>query len=231
MTPRERPILFSAPMVRALLAGTKTQTRRILTNQPSPMEVEAQYGPSRTFALEVGFCGERSRYGLPGDRLWVKETWRCWERETDRVDGIRFAADDAFVPIENTKEAADLWCAARKEPIGHDMTWRPSIFMRAWMARIRLQVTEVRVQRVQEITEEDARAEGLTPITKDGGRTIKYGIPDRDGLPGTDDDGWPWSDWSTDPREAFKRLWCRINGPESWEANPWVWAISFRRLP
>jgi len=105
--------------------------------------------------------------------------------------------------------------------------WRPSIHMHPWASRITLEVMAVKVERLQEISESDAVSEGLRPITKDG-RLVKYGVPDSDGLPGNDDYGWPWEQWCADPREAFTRLWNTINGPGSWDQNPWVAAYSFR---
>ena len=104
------------------------------------------------------------------------------------------------------------------------------IHMPRWASRITLEVTGIRVERLQEISELDAITEGLTALTKDGGRTIKHGIPDRDGLPGNDNYGWHWSEWEKDSRVAYRKLWESINGPGSWDANPWVWVIEFRRI-
>ncbi len=90
----------------------------------------------------------------------------------------------------------------------------------------------VRAERLRDITDEDARREGLSSLTKDGGRVFKWGIPDQDGLPGTDDDGWEWQDWNTSPRTAFQRLWNSINGDDPatcWAANPIVARIEFKR--
>lgn len=101
--------------------------------------------------------------------------------------------------------------------------------MPRWASRITLEVTGIRVERLQDISEEDAIAEGLSGITKDG-KLIKYGIPDQDGLPGTDNTGWPWRDWQKDPRDAYRRLWESINGRGSWDANPWVWVVEFKRV-
>lgn len=136
---KERPILFNSQMVCAILAGTKTQTRRPSTSDklrelPAPAEV--------------------------GDVLWVRETWRTHERPEDMVDGIQFAADGAFVPINNTFAAAEAWVVAHDNN-KHGGKWRPSIHMPKWAARIRLEVTDVSLERVQSITEEEARAEGI----------------------------------------------------------------------
>jgi hypothetical protein len=107
--------------------------------------------------------------------------------------------------------------------------WKPSIHMPRAASRILLEVVSVRVERLQDISEADAVAEGIKALTKDG-RTIKYGIPDRDGLPGNDNDGWHWCNWMPDASLAYRRLWQEINGFGSWEANPWVWVVEFTRL-
>lgn len=101
--------------------------------------------------------------------------------------------------------------------------------MPRWASRITLEIVAVRVERLNEISEPDAKAEGLKALSKDG-TLVKYGIPDRDGLPGNDDYGWHWKEWERDPRQSFRRLWESLNGPGSWDANPWVWVIEFRRV-
>jgi hypothetical protein len=156
-------------------------------------------------------------YGEPGDRLWVRETWRCFERPSDGVDGVLFRADDAFQEIENTRAAADAWVQA------NDKTgkWRPSIFMPRWASRIDLEVTEVRVQRLDEISEEDARAEGVV-------------LPSFDEQVARGDaiDGLRPVIRKATTRGEFSRLWDSINAERGygWAANPWVWAITFRRV-
>jgi hypothetical protein len=212
---KERPILMSAPMVRAILAGRKTQTRRLVT---VPWRGSQRTLPYEPYWIDTDgvlqFCDETgdyrpwvdcvAPYGKPGERLWVKETFR-----------------EVFGETRYRASIAEL----------HGETWKPSIFMPRKLSRITLEVTDVRVQRVQDISEEDAKAEGLSPITKDG-HLIKWGIPDRDGLPGTDNDGWPWQEWERDPRKAFAKLWDKINGKRApWSESPWVWVVSFRVLP
>lgn len=237
---------MSAPMVLRILAGAKTQTRRLLNPQPVRRRDLDAYIPCAKpddWIWEAGKNDDlvtadpatsptllkRCRFGVPGDRLWVKESWRAEEREPDMVDGIRFQADDAFQEIANTKEAADAWIEANDNG-RHGESWRPSIYMPRWASRLTLEITEVRVQQLQSITAEDAIAEGLCAITKDG-KTIKYGIADRDGFPGTDDHGMPWHEWSQDTREAFRVLWDRLNGDRAaWDTNPWIFAISFRQV-
>lgn len=107
--------------------------------------------------------------------------------------------------------------------------WRPSIHMPRWASRILLEVVSVRVERLNDISEGDAKAEGLAEISKDG-KMFKFGIPDRDGLPGTDDHGWTWRDWKHSARNAFWQLWDSINGEGSWDDNPWVWVVEFKRI-
>lgn len=193
----DRPIIFSTPMVQALLAGRKTQTRR-LVKKPAALDALAVFGA--TMLLQPG-CADLLPFA-PGDRLWIRETWH-----PDGDPGPSYRAD--YHPA-----SGDGW------------GWKPSIHMPRWASRLTLLVTEVRVQRLQGINEEDAKAEGLATVTKDG-KFWKWGIPDRDGLPGTDDVGWPWVDWCRDPRDAYRKIWESLHGPGSWEANPWVAAISF----
>lgn len=219
---KTRPILFSAPMVRALLEGRKTQTRRILKPVGHDdgfvivQQDNCKLWPYRSDDGESLFVTIRGQtheipmecpYGQPGDMLYVRETWR-------EIAGL----------IEYRATLSD-----RQSP-DNLFRWRPSIHMPRWASRITLElVRNVRVERLQDISEEDAKAEGLRAITKDG-KLVKYGIPDRDGLPGTDNHGWPWVDWNTDPVAAYRRLWESVNGPGSWAANPWVWVIEFRRV-
>lgn len=215
---RERPILFSGSMVRALLAGTKTQTRRVVKLRGYPgADVVVHDGkvwkPSR-----VDYAGfVECPYGRPGDRLWVRETWRHIEGGAiyDSAGGMM----DAF-------EDETIYRADRPTYPG---PWKPSIFMPRWASRITLEIESVRVERLQDISGEDAMAEGLKAITKDG-RLTKYGIPDSDGLPGTDNTGWPWNEWRISPVDAYCVLWEIINGHGSWAANPWVWVVGFRRV-
>lgn len=194
---KERPILFQGPMVRAILDWRKTQTRREIKPQPEgPACVRAlQYHAATGNLLLGGNCP----YGTVGDRLWVRETWMTYERE-DGLDGVLFRADAGFRQIENTPQAAAKWVAARHGVAGK---WRPSIFMPRWASRITLEITSVRVERLQEISNEDCFAEGM------------------------------WEE--TNPEVKCNRLWYSslwetINGPGSWDKNPWVWVIEFLRL-
>lgn len=200
---KERPILFSAPMVRALLAGTKTQTRRAAkltagahVKEPGGHRRWHPADPEATLACP---------YGQPGDLLWVRETWHDASSSLHscalyRADGI------------------DL----------HWDKWTPSIHMPRWASRITLEITRVRIERLQGISEADAKAEGIERATDFPGW---YRHPLRGDSPGLADAGKAGKCPTAFPRLAFQALWESINGPASWDANPWVWAIEFRRLP
>lgn len=257
---KERPILFSAPMIRAILEDRKTVTRRII-EKPTRFGMLSDLsavvnilpaGAAEWWNLKAtdGIVGAvKCPYGQPGDRLWVRENW-IYNGSVFHTGGgkpesyesvIQYPADgekrtvlrpgaNLLSPPNQRKQRPD---ESNKEfnkyLIRFFQVVRPSIHMPRWASRITLEVTGIKVERLQDITEDQAKAEGLTALTKDGA-LIKYGIPDRDGLPGTDNDGWPWQEWNTSPREAFKKLWESINGPGSWELNPWIWVISFKRV-
>jgi hypothetical protein len=253
---KERPILFSAPMVHAILEGRKTQTRRMVKGQEFWGEFSRSARPidSGMWRVEgcepinedlqgnkVTFVDVRCPYGQPGDRLWVRETWQYYDWTEDGMPWIRYCADgktiirSANVPDEWSEKISGIW-ESLSDPANYDIDqraadrrWRPSIHMPRWASRITLEITGVRVERLNDISEQDAIAEGLKAITKDGS-LVKYGIPDRDGLPGADDDGWPWKKWCTDPRGAFFGLWESINGAGSWRQNPLVWVVEFKRV-
>lgn len=190
---KERGILFSAPMVRALLNGTKTQTRRIVKPQPDFVhgEIVAKFTKQDE---ELGRLGEviKCPYGQPTDILWVRETWRT-------------VAEADSLPPRDLTPAHRVWFDA---DIPHQPGYgrfRPGMFMPRWASRITLEVTAVRVERLQDISEEDAMAEGVA-------------WRERAGLA------------NYTARKLYRTLWESINGPGSWDANPHVWAISFRRV-
>lgn len=191
---KERPILFSVPMVMAILEGRKTQTRRIVKDT-GLYAIEEKYHGKETARRELANLATQCKYGKPGDRLWVRETWRTHEMPNGD-DGILFRADGSFVPIENTAEAAEKWCAVKRS------LWRPSIFMPRWASRITLEITGVRVERLQDISSQDAIKEGI-------------GITMRN-EPGA--------------VQRYAEIWESINGPGSWAENPFVWVIEFRRI-
>lgn len=194
---KERPILFSGPMVRALLAGTKTQTRRVVKPQPRILAGELMCW--KDDALTDDQMAACSPYGQPGDRLWVREA-HCFCPRSPSMEKWSHTPEEARVVYG----ADDLMLTG---PYG---LWRPkmrpSIHMPRWASRITLEVTGVRVERLQDISTSDAEAEGW---------------------PGPDAEN---SISSTYPIAWYSKLWEEINGPGSWTANPWVWCVSFRRL-
>lgn len=191
----DRPIIFSAPMVRALLDGRKTQTRRVLKPQPKMLRGAGPFyrphpttAPHEWHALHGGHIAAivKVPYAV-GDRLWVREAWF-----DPQMDGAR-----------------RLYVADNPQDVGPVHRKRPSIHMPRWASRLTLTVTDVRVQRLQEISEEDARAEGL-----------EWAAPTW-GVKGLAES------WNGDPRLAFAALWNSLHGPGAWDANPWVCALTF----
>lgn len=211
----ERPILFSAPLVRAILDGRKTVTRRpVKSLHVGDLNVFA-YDATRGL-WEGGVYGDggavahgewvRCPYGQAGDRLWVRETWTAYTKqgETDECDEIECAP--AEMPERYGTTIADVVYAA--DETSCPKRWRPGIHMPRWASRITLAVTSVGVERLQDITEEDARAEGVEAFQ-------------------ADPEGDCWTDGKH--RTAFEHAWNSIYGwePNAWAQNPWVWTISF----
>ncbi|WP_421193939.1 hypothetical protein [Aeromonas jandaei] len=192
----ERPVIFNGEMIRAILAGRKTQTRRIMKPQPEPVPGKPgeYWWPAKAFETmvkmsdfqRVGFEGaaaDASPFGRIGDRLWVRETFGdCGVRLVYRAD-----ADDGAS------------CQVTR--------WTPSIHMPRSVCRLLLEITDVRVERLNDINEQDALAEGMDDGTSPA--AIAAG-------------------WFEKPRRAFRRLWERIYGQESWDSNPWVWVVEFK---
>lgn len=209
---KELPILFSAPMVRAILDGRKAMTRRVIRQQPSA-------------GVRWGFDGWedghgralRCPYGQPGDRLWVRETWGVADWTEDGYPFIKYAATPGRmhlrenIPDEWSDKVSWVW-AELSNPKNYnidgsaaDRRWRPSIFMPRWASRITLELTAVRVERVQDISDEDAEREGVDTTN---------------------------SSISGYCRERFRKLWDFINAKRGygWDANPWVWVVEFKRV-
>lgn len=215
ITMKERPILFSAPMVRAILEGRKTQTRRIVKPQDSihgptesggvfwiPEAMQGEVEPNCAAILAT----ERCPYGQPGDQLWVKETFRV--NGTMAGPRVTYAADKAEAFPKGCPDDCPDWVA-------DDNHWRPSIFMRRYASRIQLSITSVRVERLNDCSEEDAKAEG---------------VHWDDGLGGWSADEQGGCFHASSPVIAYEKLWESINSPGSWTANPWVWVITFERI-
>ena len=227
----DRPILMSAPMVRALLNDTKTQTRRVMKPQPHHMYGDQAYGPPHGRCEpdggSVGYPLLLCPYGQPGDRLWVREAWRTTS-DLDKLSGGQIAEAcieagymDPWAPLQ---WEADLsrrnWVHTGTPPPNESEPpagrYRHARFMPRWASRITLEITEVRVQRLQAITEMDAYTEG---IDTEG---HAYNEAEHAMIGGA-------SSRLAPSVHAYACLWDSINGPGSWDANPWVWAISFRR--
>lgn len=195
---RERPILFSGPMVRAILDGHKTQTRRTLDNWDW-VPVTGGFRP----------CATSRRYGEPGDRLWVREAFRLRADQDDKPPRDDWWKSGAWYAADPDSEPSGCAGGAGK--------LRPGIFMPRWASRITLEVTHVRVQRLNEISDDDAKAEGAAHRIAPGGdlHGAFAHVPGEIGY-----------------AAHFRDLWERINGKRApWASNPWVWAITFRRVP
>ena len=216
----DKPILLSGPMVRALLDGRKTQTRRILKPQPDMAKISQPCHPEpRGNGRWVWMaCDDRPGYSFAtadfkvrfekGDRLYVRETWQGFNETRGAViaykatcdgDSFDFAAEDGAVQRLTVKK------------------WRPGIHMPRWASRLTLTVTDVRVQRLQEISPEDARDEGVDRRSKSVRQFWLFGA-------------------TAEEREAiylracvweYEQLWNDINGAGSWTANPWIVALTF----
>ena len=201
----DKPIIFSAPMVRALLAGRKTQTRRVLKPQPEFRGGCGDWHDAEEWGWETEDGDQLSVLDIApngyhrGDRLWVREAWRfdiewddCKPSDFDRADAICYEADG--------HHETRAW--------GHPFNLgrlRSPIHMPRWASRLTLTVTDVRVQRLQDISEADAVAEGVDAVTMED-------VPRQAAM---------------SRRSDFTTLWNSIHGPKAWDANPWVCAISF----
>lgn len=223
---KERPMLFSGPMVRAILEGRKSQTRRIVkfpkANSPAYfLEQACEIGPAeyvffsrsrpgnKLFARDVYEPGDgiRCPYGEPGDRLWVRETFR---------PVMPYYGASGEVPDwVNYEYRADLSQFEDSPLMRAPLKWKPSIFMPREASRILLEITDVRVERLQDISCPDTLSEGVGILRDD------YALAD---------DYTDGEDFFPDPVEAFASLWGKINGPDSWDANPWVWVITFKKI-
>jgi hypothetical protein len=206
---RERPILFNAPMVRAILAGTKTQTRRVVKlwefyeplDKAPLMPADLEYLPD--FRAYRSTCP----YGQPGDRLWVRESFDPIYPQDPSYNGGKPIEYDYQATYKHGDRLGDL--------IGVKKKWKPSIHMPRRASRITLEITGVRVERLQDISEADAQAEGINVLPTLKGQACNI-------------DGGPLL--AGGPRLAFRDLWQSINGPESWQATPWVWVVEFKPL-
>lgn len=187
----EKPILFNAEMVRAILNGRKTQTRRVV--KPQPLAIGDQFGYSQ------GARDDLCPYGQVGDLLWVRETW-CTVDYSEHELCVDYLASNKTLWINPGRVQFEKYTYEN-----FDSKTRPSIFMPRWASRITLRVTDVRIERVQDIAEDDAREEGVTPPkTSPGLDFMKHEL-------------------------GFRSLWDSINAKRGygWNVNPWVWVVEF----
>jgi hypothetical protein len=241
-TMKERPILFNAAMVNAILAGNKTQTRRVMKPQPTKLPPDSSrtghWWPSNKFQTMLhvedtlqnkaggwlGLAGDACPLGDVGDRLWVRESFyigASMHHHTEKNSRV-YVEYKPLSPnaVKYGHHGESKECMRPLGEVGPcqntptfrrdgSIRWRPSIHMPRWASRITLEITAVRVERLRDISEEDALAEGV--------RTEQD----------TASEGAGWYD---KPRRAFQFLWSSIYGDESWGANPWVWVIEFKRI-
>lgn len=235
---KSRPILFSGPMVRAILDGRKSVTRRIVKPEPAQWASVFRPSPIATPGGSYGKVGQWIQFsadghhihglgkcpaGQVGDRLWARETWGI---TFDPVGGGNtFTSNNSGT----VRYRADYTLGGVIGPVPEK--WKPSIFMPRWASRITLEVTGIRVERLQEITEADAKAEGAKRMavyaTKEGVGTVLEEYPE-----GTEPKTPDMLGRKMHPsyKTGFWHIWTRINGPGSWDANPWVWVIEFKKL-
>jgi hypothetical protein len=222
----ELPILFKPEMVKAILEGRKTQTRRVVKHVPalgepghwchlikdSPIPFQRSLGDFRSYCP----------YGEVGDRLWVREMWQYYDWSEDGEPFIRYAADNHAELRRPTEEWAErvesIWEELSRndnykiDSRARDRKWRPSLLMPRWAGRLTLEITDIRLERVQDITEDDAIAEGVT-VHLDA---VMAGAVSQD----------------SPARMEFWDLWNSIhkNDGKHWDANPWVWVITFKKI-
>lgn len=211
---KEHGIIFNSEMVCAILDGRKTQTRRIMKPQPTPCDYVDERGkargghqwPSNIFRTMLhvegelqngdggwkGLVGDACPFGDIDDRLWVREAFQV---------GL---CTESTIAYKATHKPSDL-----EEGWHEKIKWRPSIHMPRWASRILLEITGVRVERLQSISGEDAKAEGFDNSQSDAANSIG---------------------WFEKPIRAFRRAWENIYGADGWDSNPWVWVIKFRRV-
>lgn len=231
---KERPILYAGSMVRAVLADAKTMTRRIIKPQPDVTEERLRelgaWIDGFTLSQQVdaawqhGFIDTECPYGQPGDRLWVRETWgvisHSWDKHGNRVKWTpnRPATAISEMPFGNGYYSGHVIYAADGPNEWSDdddgggeprSLWHPSIHMPRAACRLVLEITDIRAERLQDISEADAIAEGCD--NSQSAAAVATG-------------------WYEKPISAYRRLWESLYGASSWDANPWVWVIEFKKV-
>lgn len=216
----ERGMIFNGEMVRALLDGRKTQTRRIVKGTDSAVKFCKEWNINGEEVFVV--LGEKDHtgmnpvlgaiscpFGAVGNRIWVREAFRVHSRATD-VATLVYKASERNSWTEQTHRVPVAVCNKPTTP----EKWTPSLHMPRWASRILLEITDVRVERLNAINEHDAQAEGVAKLR--GGFWKHY-------QPG-------WTQHQLSARGSFVTLWKSIYGDESWNSNPWVWVIKFKRI-
>lgn len=250
---KERGMIFNSEMVRAILDGRKTQTRRIMKPQPEPCPRGGHWWPSNVFKTMLhveeemqngkggwgGLVGDACPFGDVGDRIWVREAYR-FPASLDDVSptgvgemAVATGYRKPWAPTfyEFTGTFSDGWKGFETPPKVSDAgKLRPSIHMPRWASRILLEITDVRVERLNAISEEDAQREGVHTEVWDQ-TVVARNYAARDEF---------FQFWSEDMphyvemnqlyRSSFRSLWESIYGAENWQANPWVWVIEFKRV-
>ena len=229
---KEHGMIFNADMVRAILDGRKTQTRRIMKPQPEPCPRGGHWWRSNVFKTMLhvedemqngkggwgGLVGDACPFGDVGDRIWVRETW---------AEAGASAPDLKLYRANYPEHVPSIY---ENVPPAEEIRWTPSIHMPRWASRILLEITGVRVERLNAISEEDAQREGVHTEVWDQ-TVVARNYAARDEF---------FQFWSEDMphyvemnqlyRSSFRSLWESIYGAENWQANPWVWVISFKRV-
>jgi len=215
---KERPILFSGAMVRAILSGGKTQTRRVVKPLPEFCGGQGDQQDVRCWGWMnedragpnfLSVVDSRCPYGQPGDRLWVRET---------HFEALKWRYTPLFAAASDFIYRADYEYREELRSVIGCHHWKPSIFMKREASRISLEIVSVRVERLQDISEADAVAEGIDAFQR-GEEPKVY----RDYLQRTEHFG-------LSAVGSYRTLWESINGAGSWSANPWVWVVEFKRL-
>ena len=251
----ERPILFNGTMVRAILSGAKTATRRPVVPMagrqrqwltPALLTQSPHLTMCRLSEADGGDLGAQMEHpkggplgwvrcplGAPGDRLWVRESWCAadtmyYEHDQSPPRVVGYLADRSALSFEDAfdgRKPRVIPAFDREQWNWKRLRGRPSIHMPRWASRLSLDVVSVGVERVQDIDDEGATREGIQWWSKDGALR-KHAPADDEG----DGPMWPWRDCPRSPRDAFARLWSEVYGASSWAMNPWVWRVEFTRV-